>query len=237
MKKFLSGLFGFIFVLIIAAVLIVFFGWSRVPDWLASRLEDRLQVHVSIDDLHASWESIDIQKLDVGNPSGYSLPRAFSAEQILIEAPLMNYLHDNVVIDKVEIDNIYVGLEFNKQGSKSGNWTVLMSNLKEHEAHSGGKGKTVLIKKLILNNISITLAYRDGSKQPQKLKTIKHLEFDNVTSEKGLPTDQIADIIMREMLKSIFSLENLGNMLEGFLESPQKGVETLVKPFKNLLGL
>lgn len=237
MKKFLSGLFGVIFVLIIAAVLIVFFGWSRVPDWLASRLEEQLQVHVSIDDLHVSWESIDIQKLEVGNPSGYTLPKAFSAEQILIQAPATVYLHDRIIIDQLEIDNIYVGLEFDKQGSKRGNWTVLMKNLKEHEQRTGGHGKSVLIKKLILNNLSITLAYRDGSKKPQKLKTIKHLEFDNVTSEEGLPTDQIANIIMREMLKSIFTLENLGNMLEGFLESPTKGVDNLVTPFKKIFGM
>lgn len=237
MKKFLGGLFGLIFVVIIAAVLVVFFGWSRIPDWLASRLEEKLQVHVSIDDVHPSWESIDIQKLEIGNPSGYNLPKAFSSEQILIEAPAANYLRKQVVIEKMQIDNIYLGLEFDKQRSQNGNWTVLMANLRASEASHPHDGKTVLIKKLILNNIDITLAYRDNSMRPKKLKTIKHLEYDNVTSEKGIPTEQIADIVMREMLKSIFSFENLGNMLENVLKNPYNAPKTLLKPFKGLFGM
>lgn len=236
MKKFLGGLFGLIVVVIIAAVLIVFFGWSRVPDWLASKLEEKLQVHVSIDDLHVTWDSIDIQKLEIGNPNKYKLPKAFSVEQILIEAPIPNYLHEQIVIDRMELDNIFVGLEFDNQKNKNGNWTVLMKNLHDSIRSHRTDGKTVLIRKLILNNLQITLAYRDGSKSPQKIKTIKHLEFDNVTSEKGLPTEQITAIIMRHMLRSIFTLENLGNMLEGILESPQKAPQMILKPFKGLFG-
>ena len=235
MKKLFSGIIGVFILVVIVGVLVIFFGWSRVPDILASRLSEKLKVQVSIDDIHISMNAIDIQKLEVGNPRSYTLPRAFSAEQILISAPLTAYIHEQVVIDTIEIDNIYLGLEFNSQSHKNGNWTVLMANLKESEDRSS-KRKTVLIKKLILTNIDITLAYRDGSKPTKKLSRIKRLEFDNVTSEKGIPTEQIADIIAREMLKSIFTLEGLGNMLEGVLELPQKGVETIFKPFNKLFG-
>jgi uncharacterized protein involved in outer membrane biogenesis len=234
MNKVFSGIFALIVIVIIAAVLVVFFGWSRIPDMLAGRLSDKLQVHVAIDDVNLSMNSINIQKIEVGNPSGYTLSKAFSAEQILISAPITTYLHKEVVIERLDIDNIYLGLEFNKQGSKKGNWSTLMANLKASEA-SSSSDKTVLIRKLVLTNISITLAYSDGSKPPKKLSRIPRLEFDNVSSEHGIPTEQISEIIMREMLKSIFSLEGIQNMLEGFLESPQKGIQNLLKPFGDLI--
>ncbi len=235
MKKIMSSIIGLFILVVVVGVLVIFFGWSRVPDILASRLSDKLKVQVSIDDIHLTSHTIDIQKLEIGNPRKYTLPRAFSAEQILLSAPLTNYLRDHVIIDHLELDNIYLGLEFDSFGNKNGNWTVLMANLNESSEHSS-KQKSVLIKTLILTNIDITLAYRDGSRAPNKLKRIKRLEFHDVTSDKGIPTEEITRIIMREMLKSVFTLENLGNMVEGFLESPQKGIENVLKPLKGLFN-
>ena len=51
----------------------------------------------------------------------------------------------------------------------------------------------------------------------RKLKPIKRLELNNISSEGGIPTAQIMDIIMSEMLRNVFSKEGLQNMLEGIL--------------------
>lgn len=237
MKKLFGGIVGAIVLIIIIGALVLFFGWSQVPDMLASRLSKKLGVQVTIDDISLSMNSIDVQKIMIGNTPGGTLPKSFSADQVLAVAPLFAYLHDDIVIDEIDVDNIYLGLEFDAPGKKTGNWTKIMGNLEASEKASSSKSnKTVLIKKLILTNINITLAYTTGGKAPQQLSPIKRLEFTNVSSTTGLPMDQITEIIMREMLKQVFSKEGLQNMIEGFLQSPQKGVENLLKPFSNILG-
>ncbi len=232
MKKLVGGIFGTIVLIIIIGVIILFFSWSSVPDILASKLSKKLGVQVTIGDIHLSMNTIDVQKVSIGNTPGGTLPQSFSADQVLSVAPLFSYLHKDIVIDEIDIDNIFLGLEFDAPGQKTGNWTKIMANLEASEKQSGGKSnKTVMIKKLVLTNINITLAYRTGGKPPQKLSPIKRLEFTNVSSTTGLPTEQITEIIMREMLKQVFSREGLQNMIEGFMQSPQKGVENLLKPF------
>jgi uncharacterized protein involved in outer membrane biogenesis len=234
MKGFFSTVAGIIIVIVVILVILVFLGWSRIPDILAHHLSKEMKVLVEIEDVKLSMRSIDIEKLEIGNPSGYVLPKAFSANTININAPLRNYLDQEIIIDQILIDKVYLGLEFDSPRAKRGNWTTIMGNMKASQK-PGGKGKQALIRSLILTNISIDLAFKTEGGRIRRLAPIKRLEFKDVSTEKGIPTEQISNIILSEMLRSIFRLENLQNMLEDLLQSPQTPVNQFLQPLKKIL--
>ncbi len=232
-----------ILIIILVVVAILAITWNRMPQMLANSLSKKLQVSDEIKDIKVRPGHINIEHLEIGSPQGYHLPRSFSADEISIQAPLLHYFDQNIVIEEIVLDTVYLGIEFTKLGSKEGNWTQIMKNYKENTGGSESspseeKGKknnkSVLIKKLILKNISVDLSYRDSG-TVQHLQQIDYLEFTNITSEGGIPADQITNLIMQQMLKAVFSKENLENMIEGFLQSPQQGIQNFLQPFKGLV--
>jgi uncharacterized protein involved in outer membrane biogenesis len=244
MKRFILSLLGIIVLLVIGGFIVLALSWSSLPDIIANKLSSKMKVSVEIEDIQWGWNAIDIQKIEIGNPTGSILPKAFSAEDIVFQAPISNYLKRNIVIDEVDLKNVYVGLEFDSKKSKKGNWTTIIGNLqgeapKKSENTSTSKtekpGRTVLIKKLILTNISVALVYRQGGGQVQNLPPIKRIELDNISSEEGLPTEQISNIIFQQMLKQIFSIEGLQNMLQDLLP-PSSPVQKGLNMFKNFFN-
>lgn len=226
-----------ILVVFLAIVIFLCIGWVRLPDMVANNLAKKMQVSVEIDDIVIRPGLIGIKKLNIGSPPGYKLPRSLSVDEIRVNAPLLHYFDQNVVIEEIDLNNVYLGLEFAKKGSKKGNWSLIMQNYSqatEAGAEKEKNGKSVLIKKLILNNVKVDLAYKDTG-QVQHLKPFDRLEFTNVTSEGGIPSDQITSLIMQQMLGEIFSKENLQNMIEGFMQSRQQGIQNMLSPFKNLM--
>ncbi|HSW86480.1 MAG TPA: AsmA family protein [Rhabdochlamydiaceae bacterium] len=238
MRIFLKSLVTIIVIVIVAIIVIFFVTWSRVPDMLANSLSKKMKVPVEIEDVHLGMRSIEIDKLEIGNPKGSILPKAFSTDKILIRAPLMNYMHKQIVIDEVDLSNVYLGLEFEYMGSKKGNWSTIMNNFKESTKTSEQKNpRTVLIKKLIATNINIDLVYEKGGGKIQRLKPVDRMEFDNVTSEGGLPTEQITRLIVNQMLRQVFSMENLQDMLENILQNPGQGtLQKIFQPFKGVFN-
>lgn len=230
---------GFIvFILLIVLIIVVFFtSWSKVPEMTANNLSKKLQVQVSIGDMGLTPKSIKVSHLQIGNPSGYkTLPKAFSADSLIVNAPLSSYTNQDIVIDEVTIDNIYLGLEFDSISGTKGNWTVIMSNYKrttEQEKQAGSR-KTILIKKLVFTNISPYVVFVKEGKGIRKLPEIDRIELSNISSEGGFPTDQLLNSVLGQMLKSVFEREHLQNMLKNLLENPQKTIENLTKPFKGL---
>lgn len=208
-----------------------------MPDIISAHLSNKMKVPVLIDDMHMNWNSIDIQKVEVSNLPNSMLSKAFSAEQILIEAPITAYLSRDIVLERVELDDVYVGLEFESKSSSRGNWTSILGNMQtSSESSKKTSRKTVLIKKLILTNIDVSLAYRQNAKSIKRLSPIKRLEFTNVSSEQGIPYEKISQIIFEQMLKSIFSLEGLQNMLDSILQIPTAPIDKILQPFKGLIN-
>jgi uncharacterized protein involved in outer membrane biogenesis len=236
MKTFIRTLCSLIAIAIVALIVIAFIGWARVPDMLANSLSKKMKVSVDIDDINLSFKSIEVEKLEIGNPKKSILPKAFTADLITIEAPLTRYMHDDIVIDAITMDDIYIGLEFDSATSTKGNWSTIMANYQDSSPVAPEDSKrNVLIKRLILNNISVDLVYRKGDQKIRRLKPIKRLEFTNVSSQGGIPTDQIMNSVLGEMLRSIFQQENLKNMLDGIL-GPQKKLDQLIQPFQGLFN-
>jgi len=236
MKKALFYLFLFI----VIVILVVFFSWNHLPTWISNKLSAKTKVKVSIEKIGLSRDTLAIDKIYVGNPPGYTkTPRALSVRTLDANVPLTRFLDKDIVIDKMNMDKIYLGLEFDSKGSKKGNWTTIMRNLKKSNAADRKKekkseAKTVLIKRLYLTDITAVLAYKSGEKG--RTIKVKQLELKNISSEGGIPTAQLMDIIISEFLKDLFSKEGIQNMLDGVIPGGSSNGGGFQHPIKKLFS-
>ncbi|MCP5506351.1 MAG: hypothetical protein H7A38_05665 [Chlamydiales bacterium] len=243
MKKALIIIFGLIIILVLACILI----WNMLPSIVSHKLSKHAGVSVTISDIRVGSDHLKIDGIRVGNPEGYSkTPRALSVSYFYVGAPFTRFFDDQIVINEMKMDDVYIGLEFDSPSSKSGNWTTIMNNMSKstsddkEEAKKKGKSTSVLIKKLVITDLQIELAYKTGGKANKKLRPIDRLELTNISSEGGIPTAQIMNIIMQETLRSIFSKEGLQNMLDGVLNPNNSGggvMNTLKGLFSDLILL
>lgn len=227
-----------IFLIIVVALgALYFIGVSRVPDILAGNLSKKFGVPVSIDSMHFGLSDVEVEKVEIGNPQGYSLPKAFSAEKIDIDAPATEFFRQHISIDTIEVSDIYLGLEFDTKTSGQGNWTTIFSNFKERAHLEEEKDETIVIKRLVFKNIRTEILFRDGSGGAQKLPLIKEIVLTNISSQGGLPTDQLTGSVLGQMIKEVFIQQNMGNFLKDiFLDTPGKAVDSFFKPFKELFN-
>ncbi len=249
MRIFLTTVSGIIGIIILAACVIGFIFWSRVPDMLANNLSNKLKVSVEVDAVDLSWGDISIKKVVIGNPPGSILSEAFSCRRIDILAPFHRFFNQQIVIDQINISDVYLGLEFASASSTDGNWSQIMKNVTASEAEAtrksqqegenakgASKVKSVLIKSLVLTNINVDVVYRKEGGKVQKLPPIDRIELTNITSEGGLPMDQIMNSVLGQMLKAVFTKQNLQNMLQGILDPQNDTLKNLIQPFKGFFN-
>lgn len=253
MKTFLYSLAGLVTVIILAAVIVGFIFWSRVPDILANNLSKKMKVSVEVDSIGLGWGKVDVKKIQIGNPSGSILAKAFACNEIDVLAPFTNYLSQNIVIDEIDVNNVYLGLEFDSASGTSGNWTTIMGNLNSSNGStvtSNGKKKrkeqptpaassssrSVLIHRLVLTNIDVDVVYRKDGGKVKRLPRIPRIELTEISSQGGLPMNQIMNSVLGEMLKQVFLKENLKNMMQDLIDNPNIPFKQYLSPFKGLFN-
>lgn len=228
-------------ILLLAVVVVAFVAWGRVPGMLAARMTKELGVKTTIGDISLGPSKISVQDLVIGNVPNGVLPKAFSAEQIDVKAPITRYLSKDIVIDEIHIDNIYLGLEFKNAKGTDGNWTQIMKNLQSHTTATAPVKKedkrTLLIKKIVLTNINTDLVYLDDKGNIRHLPRIDYMELTNISSEGGFPVDQLMNSVLGEMLKKIFIQQNLNNMIKDVWNQSgiQDQLDQYIGPFKRLI--
>jgi uncharacterized protein involved in outer membrane biogenesis len=237
MKAFFRSLVGLTIIIILALIIIIFLGWSRVPDIVAGKISKKLRVVVEIGDIDVSLKSIEVEKLEIGNPRGYFLPRAFAADHISIQAPLTRYLKDHIEIEEIDVDNIYLGLEFDSPQGAEGNWTTIMANAKAAQMETKKSAKTLLIRRLILNNIHTNLVYRNQGEKAKRLPVIKRIELNNISSEGGNALDQLMNSALGEMIKQVFIQQNLKDVLDKIFSPGQNNpIQQGIRQFRGFFG-
>lgn len=206
---------------------------------IASRLSKTLQVAVQIGDMDFSLNKIQIDNLEISNPRGYKLDHALTVQEIDIHAPLTGYLNKDIVIDEINLNNVYLGLEFASPKGATGNWTTIMGNAKNAQDKSSPStsDKTVLIKRLVLNNINADLLYQSDGKI-RHLPTLPQIVLVNISSKGGNVTDQLMNSALGEMLKEIFIKENLKDALDTIFKNipGSNPIKDALQPLKGLFN-
>jgi uncharacterized protein involved in outer membrane biogenesis len=215
MKTFFKILASLILICILGAFIFLFVIWSRLPDMASNELSETLGVPVEIGDIRLSPSQITVQSLDIGNPSGFHLNYALAVQSIDILAPFTNYFRNDIVIDEIDLNNVYIGLEFDSPKGTRGNWSAILNHTEKSQASSTeiASEKTVLIRKLVLTNIQPDLLYRSDGKIRQ-LPIIPRMELNNISSRGGNFSDQLMNSALGQMIKEIFVQENLKNALD-----------------------
>ena len=247
MKAFLSTVVGLIVVVVLAAVVVGFVFWSRLPDMAANNLSKKLKVPVEIDSFGLSWGKLDAKNIQIGNPPGAILAKAFTCREIDVLAPFTNYLNKRIIINEIDLQDIYLGLEFDSASGTSGNWTRIMKNLQDSTQADQGKlskskekkgspERSVLIHRIVLTNIDVDVVYRKEGGKVKKLPRIPRIELTEVSSEGGFPMDQILNSVLGEMLKQVFIKQNLNNMIKSLIDTPSP-IQKYVEPFKGFFNV
>ena len=172
----------------------------------AQRISRATQTPVTIKAIDYHRKAFTIQNLVVGNPKEAYIPTAFRAEVVEVDSSYREFLKNPVIIDQIKMDNVYIDIEFYTEDKMEGNWQALIDNMEmTHEISKNQR--QALIKKLILTNVHVTLILSDG--KIHRLSPISQLEFDDITSEEGIPLKEISEIIARKMVYSILREEGL----------------------------
>jgi uncharacterized protein involved in outer membrane biogenesis len=223
---------GIILLALIGGAIFAFLFWARVPDMVASTLSKQLRTTVEIGDLKFSFSALTVDHLDIHNPKNFEMPKALTAEKIVIEVPPTHFFHDTIEIDQITVSNIYIGLEFDSPKSTKGNWSTLLHSAQSSQKKDTDLNKSVFIKRLLLKDIQAELYY-ESDRKVRRLKNIPQIELRNISSKGGNFTEQLMNSALGEAVKQIFVQENLKENLDKLLQSPLKDV---IDPLKGLFG-
>jgi hypothetical protein len=237
MKTFFKSIIGIVVICILGGVVFLFLAWSRVPDMVSSNLSKTLKVGVEIGDIHFGMNQLTVDKFVIDNPRGFTLPKAFGVDEIAIKAPVLNYLRDDIEINEITLDNVYIGLEFDSTKGTNGNWTVLMGNAQKSQDANKATQKSVMIKRIVLNNINTDLLYHTDGKV-RHLPVIKQIVLTNVSSKGGNISDQLMNSALGQMIKEVFIQENLKDLMDQIFQLPGTGnpVQDAIQQFKGFFN-
>ncbi|MDJ0652068.1 MAG: hypothetical protein QNJ27_03590 [Simkaniaceae bacterium] len=172
----------------------------------------KVKVPVTIKKVQFDTESFQIQELQIANPEGVDPPTALKVETIKVDAPYRHYFKDPIIIDQIQLSHVYVNIQIYNEEQTEGNWHTIMHNMEQERSSLFSVERPARIKKLILTNIQIDLILSDGS--VHHLSPIDRLEFDDIDSEKGIPIQEISEIIVHKMMGSILLKKGLKIILE-----------------------
>ena len=208
MRKVLLILF-FLLVIIAGAG---YFAYNNAATILAKIISDKTHVAVTIDSSGFKKDEFTIHDFQMANPKGTRLPTALRVQTTDIKAPYKHYFKDPIEINEIHLDNVYVNIQIYDKDQTKGNWQTIMGNIAHDNKSPLSVEREAIIRRLLLTNIRIDLILSDG--KLHQLSPIERLEFRDVTSEKGIPTQEIAEIIVQKMMQQIFLQQGLKNIIE-----------------------
>ena len=216
------GSIGFVILIIIIAVVVV---WVLKAPIMSSYLSKKLGVPVSMLGIKMRPSYTRISRFHIANPRGSKTKTAFSTKTINIDYDLKELFGDRTTIDRIDLNDVFLGIEFyNPLGTKN-NWTAIGGNLSKKKSN----GHPYLIRKLVISDMDVEIYGMglSGLLGGVEKKHIDRLEFTNINSKDGFPTEQL--------IEAIFGRAGLQDYIKN-LFSPQGVIKDAVKPLFRLFG-
>lgn len=196
--------YGWKFVVLIICAALVFIWLVRAPI-AGSYLTGKMRVPVSIGWIGLWPSSMNMHSFKIKNPPGFDGP-AFKAREILCSYQLSQLFGNPAVVDQILIRNAVLHIDFTNQSGTENNWTAIGRGMSPIQS-----AKEVLIHKLILTNFTVEIHGLSAVGLLMNVPKTKHfdrLEFDNIDSRKGFPTEQL--------VRSIFQGAGIDQYLQEF---------------------
>jgi len=210
--------FILISILIIAAGL-GYLAYANSSLIVAEIISNKTKTPVTINRIDFKKESFVVSELQVGNPKKARLPTALKVNTIEVQAPFRNYFGNPIHIEQIHLDDVYVNIQLYNKAQTKGNWQTIMENMVEEHRSIFSNERVAVIKKLILTNIQIDIILANGDHH--RLSPIDRLEFDNISSDEGIPIQEISEIIIQKMMHSIF----LEKGLKAIIDAPMNVIK------------
>lgn len=204
MKKLLLA-FCFLAALCIAAGIVA---WGFKTQIVAHFIGKQFHVSASVGSLDLTKTRANLDKVWIGTPRGSRTNTSFATRSLTIDSTWDQMVADPLVIDLIELDSIFVGIEFYNRDGTDNNWSRMMAT--PHKEKKKQRG--YLIRTLVLTNLTVQVTQADGS--TKQYPTIPRMEFRNISDETGLPLDQIEKAIFQLVLKELFQKLNLNQIID-----------------------
>ena len=207
----MGKLFRILFLFLIIFIVLFYVARSYRASLLATIISHKTNTPISIEEVNFHKTGITIERFQMGNPKGTRFPTALSVDTIEVKAPYKNYLKDPIYIDTIHLKDVYVNIQIDNRAQTEGNWQTIIADMNKDKKTFFSIEKKTVIRKLFLTNVKIVIILSDG--KLHELSPIEILQFDNVSTEKGIPIHEISEIIVAKMMHSIFIQQGIKNIL------------------------
>lgn len=223
MRKWIT--FLILFVLLIVGA--TYFAYSQAAYLLQTIISSRTNLSTTIEAVHFNPSQVMINNLQIANPKEAIAPTALKVASLSITAPYNHYLKDPIVIKEIHLDQIDLNIELYNRSQTRGNWQTLMKQMEQKEKKKSffSIERKTEIKKLLLTTIRIELILANGERR--RLSPIRELAFYDISSEEGIPMQEISQAIIKHMLHSIF----LEKGLKSLFQAPENLLRGVLSPF------
>lgn len=189
--------------------------WLLIAPIASSYLSKTLGMKVSVGSVTIRPSVMKISNFRIDNPWKYKATRAFEAGSITSFYDWNRLKNNPSIIDQIEIDQVYLRIEFaNPLGTKN-NWTDLIANMPKRKSDA----KEVIVRKLVMKNMTVRITGM-GITAKNQTKTFDRMEFSNVSSKHGFPVD--------ELIVKIFGNAGLMQYIQNVIPDPGGMIKQLL---------
>ncbi|WP_176011608.1 hypothetical protein [Victivallis sp. Marseille-Q1083] len=242
-KRWLWKIVGGVVVLLVVLIVVVLIFLNSIIAGAVRTVGGKATgTRVGVDSIQLSvfGGSLAIKELQVANPDGFQMPDALGFTALNVKLQIGSVMSDKIIVDLVEISGLNIDYELTVNGSNLG---MIQKNIEKFVAEVAppkdqpaapepeGKTKQVVIRKLIVQDGSLTLA---NKMLGQNIKiALPKIEMDNLGEGRNYP-EMIAQFF-NELLLNIsriitnaklpdFDVEAFQNNLTANLNEAFQGV-------------
>lgn len=142
--------------------------------------------------------------LRIENPKEFSSPTALKVDKTKVHYFFENVFKDPTIINEIEMDNVYLGVEFLVPGEEKNNWTIIARDIpRSTSRHS------FIINRMVLTNLTIVISNVDAMGKVLT-RYVDRLEINQINSNRGFPTEKVIQEIfggvhLDDLIKDVFN--------------------------------
>jgi hypothetical protein len=249
MKKIIVRLFLIVVVLLIAALVAVFFSLNSIVKKGVETLGPQMtkvEVRLGSADISPLSGSGRLKKLFVGNPEGYKTPSAIQIGSVKVSVKIGSVLSDTIVVDEINIQAPEITLEGTLTGN---NLSKILDNLNavagtekpKTEAPAKKSEKKFIVKDIQINggkvNVSLNMPVLGGKSLTVPLPPV-HLQ-DIGKAENGVTSAQLVTAVMKSLLAATTeaATKAIADLGSGLKDVTKGGADELNKAAKGISDL
>jgi hypothetical protein len=242
---------GIVGVLLVAAV---FYLLSNLDRFVAGAIEKYgseatgTPVKVSSVRIHLKEGKGSIGNLSIGNPGGFSTPKALDLGKIAIAVDTGSITGDPVVIDKVMVSDPRIAYEINKSGSA--NINEIKKNVESFIGKTAGavgkkgtapkgageEGKKILIRSLVVEGGEVAVQVAALSGKPLSTP-LPRMELKNLGGKGGSTPSEIAGQVLKPLLNQVVSAASRAGVEQYLGKSAEEAGKALEEKAREKLGV